>query len=281
MRDRSESAVVFTALLVAGVSVVLLYFIPSYPYLIGNASYILLVAYSIYWAFSIRRKLSAHLYRNQALGVGLVGIGWVTVNYSFAQPNLTISQAALLLAILVTFYWIDAAVLAGRKSDPFYRDTLRWKELRLALWPLAIALVVANLAGLLVDPSGFTIVTGTGISQNSEPLPSALLSASFLLTFGVGPLYLLLTAYRSRDRTLRSQLQWFGWFVTSFFVFSLAALLTRLPVFFGFAYVVGTYCLYRSAKSLAPLNPMPFLQPAVISPAPQPSSNPNIPKLAD
>lgn len=229
---------------------------------IGQAFFLLLWAYSVFWAFSLGRLLSARLYRNQALGVGLVAVGWAAFNYSFFFSISLIPNVAYPFALLLTFFWIDSSVLASRKSDPLYRNTLHWRQLRLALWVTLLGTMVAWFAGLLLYPSDFLVILPTGLGKNLQPLPAILLLTMFFTVSVSGPVYLLAAALRSKDMTLRRHLRWFGLFAVSFFFFDAIGGVTGQSVFFGVAYIVGTYCLYRSAKSLAPLNRMQSAEPS-------------------
>ena len=257
MQDRTESLIVLLIAIVDGVPILLPGLFPPSSMYIWQAGFLLLWFFSAFWAFSLARLLSVPLYRGQALGLGLVAVGWLAFNYSFLLSNGLISNLIYPLVLLLTFFWVDASVLASRKSDPLYRNTLHWKELRWVLWPVLLGALVAWIAGLAVDPVGFQIVLPNGVNLNGPPVASILLLMLFLSVAIPGPVYLLAAALRSKDRTLRRHLFWFGFFAVSFFFFAFVGGLTQQPVFFGAAYVVGTYCLYRSAKSLAPLNRLP------------------------
>lgn len=225
----------------------------------------LIFAYAAYWAFAIRRSLAVRLYRNQALGVGLIALGPVVFSvellvFGGAATTLldTIYVATGFGLTLLTFYWIDASVLAARRSDPLLRDTFHWTRLRFLLWTLIIVGVVASVIGVVL----------TGFS-----------SIDFFYTFSGGPaLWLLPTlataisgivvvptiALRSRDAVFRTHLRWFALFEGAVLILILASAagivfitsisasgssLIEFATFLG-----GGYCLYRSARSLVPLN---------------------------
>ena len=260
MRDRPESVLVLLTLAVALSVVVLngLLSLGEYERLglayIAQASFALMWGYSVFWAFSIRHLLSVRFYRDQALGVGLVAIGWAAFNYSFLLSNNVIPNLAFAVASLLSFYWIDASILAGRKSDPLYRNTLHWRELRRMLWPVVVAAVGIELVGLLFAPPDFAIIISSGIVAKPPVVPLALLLVMFLTVFVPGPVYLLASAFRSRDPTFRKNLQWFGLFAASFSILLSVAVASGQSTIIALAYIAGTYCLYRSAKSLAPIN---------------------------
>lgn len=217
------------------------------PFLIGPA---IIWIYAAYWAFDIRKALSTNLFRNQALGMGLVAIGWLLVNtvFNFTPTNPTETVQALaqlsapVTALAFSFYWVDTSIFAAQRTDPLQRKTMRWREVRWLVWP-SFGLLIA--LGLLAV------------------LPSFLIVALFLIVATVLGAAFANSVLRSKDRTLKRHLEWFGLsfvglavtlLVTAFIVTSLGGIVsdaTETPAFIVFAYFI-----YRSAKSLAPLERM-------------------------
>jgi hypothetical protein len=216
--------------------------------------------YAAYWAFDIRRALSAPLFRNQALGMGLVAIGWLAFNAynTFPQPAEVgvvayAEVGGVVVAILLTFYWIDSSILAAQRTDPLQRDSMKWREVRWFLWPffvfvIALTLLVGFVPYLVsLQPVWFGAVGYAAIG-----LVVAVLAAAFALS-----------VWRSKDRAIKRHLKWFGlslagW-LGSLAIFSLV--LTSLGISSlnattasqALAYTAFSYGVYRSAKSLAPL----------------------------
>ncbi|MDA4127861.1 MAG: hypothetical protein OK422_00115 [Thaumarchaeota archaeon] len=179
---------------------------------------------------------------------------------SVVAADVTGNQALItpfaLLAILTTFYFIDSSVLAAKRSDPLLRDSCHWTRLRLLLWPVLAGLVVVS-----------------GVESITVPSPSLveflLIGSPYFVGLGAGLVALPVAALRSRDATLRGHFKWFG----TFAVFLLLFVIVSAPeppinfgtnsftpfviLYFEAAFVtmlVAGYSLYRSAKSLAPLN---------------------------
>ena len=208
--------------------------------------------YASYWALIIRRALAVQSYRNQALGVALIALfqGVTTIGFAGTEgasgrtPLDLLALGANTILFLFVFYWIDASVLAAKRSDPLLRDTLHWRSLRLVLWPLIISFAAAAV-----------------VSNFSLPF-------NIILTLVAGAASLPVAARRSRDPTMRRHLIWFGLyaaFLLAFF-FNLGGLLNvsigspASFVFLGIGslmYFAASYCLYRSAVSLAPLRQLP------------------------
>ncbi|MGI0078299.1 MAG: hypothetical protein ACRECH_01605 [Nitrososphaerales archaeon] len=255
MQSKLEFSIVLATFLVAIITAPLINLLALNISYISYAPTVLMWPYSIYWAFSTRRLVSAKLYRNQALGIGLIAVVWLTFQLSFYSRDNFLNKIALTTAVLVTFYWIDSSVLVSRKSDPLYRNTLHWKEVRLALWTLLIVLVV------ILFPSWQLISAGPPLLLGKDPSLLSVISVYVLgfLLLGSGTVYLLTADLRSRDRTLRRQLIWFGLFFACFFGFIIVWTFTNQFFFSILAYALGAYCVYQSAKSLSPLNRLPNL----------------------
>lgn len=271
MRDRAEKTVVYATLLVTIASLAIGILLVSPLFYVGAVGAVLMWGYSIYWALNLRRLLSAQVYRNQALGAGLIALGWAAFNASTflvsgpADLNNVgiagnVSISLLLFSLLLTFYWIDSSILAARKSDPLYRNSLHWREVRLALWPIVAGACVAFEVILLTDLSLFLTPSG-GVT----PLFVALLAIAILGVFGPGLVMLPVVGRRSRDQVMRRNLEWFGLFAATLvvaFPLTLLSSVTVSYVIMTVAFVIGSYCVYRGAKSLAPINRLPEPSPA-------------------
>ena len=223
---------------------------------------VLISSYAAYWAFDIRRALAVRLYRSQALGIGLVSLSFAYL-YSYlyvqnAAPNLVSSLPSLegdlivflsFTPFLLTFYWTDSSVMAARRSDPLLREILGWRRVRLVLWPL----VVIGFVAVQIPYTQYAALTSSLLSVTP-------LLLSVFIPLGCAAVYLPMSAFRSKDPTLRRHLLWFGIFAASilttaiFFniVQSFAATIS-LAISLVTS-VFGGYCLYRSARSLVPLN---------------------------
>ncbi len=232
-----------------------------------------ILAYAAYWAFVLRRVLRNRFSRSQALWLGVVCIFLIPV---LPTPMSTDPLTQLVISVfyvgalpIVLLAWIDGTVRTARRSDPLFRDTLKWSKLRFGVWGMTLAMI-AFYFGLLV------LETATGVPVAT--VATVLIIAVYLPTFLAGAPALLLTARRTRSDARRTNLKWFGLFV----LFVLAAIIAISLVIqgssggafpSGFLYflaykgiyaigynvfqiliVVATYCLYRNARSLAPLS---------------------------
>ncbi len=232
----------------------------------------LIGVYAALWAFRIRHALFVRIYRNQALGIGMIAV-FIAVTYLLlgdlgaVLPSIRVLLLPLIwFGSLVLLYWIDSSVMAGRRSDPLLRDTARWKYLRFLILGL-------NVFGILSILTINILVTVFG-AFNVNSIPGGLLLFLIFLpifaTCVAGAVVLPVGARRSKDPTLRKHFGWFGRFVGIFIVgVSSAILLDQVfgidggIVLFPLGIVEG-YCLYRSVKSLAPLNKLSLVE--LISP---------------
>ena len=240
--------------------------VDSFAYVV-YAEYFLIIAscgYAAFWAFNIRRALVVGVYRSHASGTGLIaavlGATIVAVAANVTGDQLVFILFPLAVAI-TSFYFIDASTQAARRSDPLLRDTLRWSRTRKYIWALVLALAAVSGYG----DFGFR----TPSNYSSPELVVATQSVYFLV-FGIGAVVIPLNATRSRDLTLRRHYKWFGIFLISLLLFTIAVAPTPTVNFLtetGFAWFViadfeigfffmfvASYSLYRAAKSLVPLN---------------------------
>jgi hypothetical protein len=230
---------------------------------------VLLLAYASYWALSVRHSLAVRLYRNQALGIGLVSATFallVTTVYGNLSPTI-FGDIFFPLAVLpstVTFYWVDASVLASRRTDPLLRDTIHWKSLRIALWLVLIVLIVVYFSAL-------TYYFVTGISSPIVYVDLVII----LIPLVSAAVAIPIISRRSRDMNFRRHLMWFALFGFSLFLpIVIGGILfpSSQPTFNADSSIligvtIGGYCLYRSAKSLVPLNRISGLE---VTPEPPP-----------
>jgi len=228
--------------------------------LVENALSIILVlaaegtfAYAAYWAFNIRRGLAVRIYRNHALGVGLVSLGWILIFFDFvlvSSFNFVIFVVIQVLVSAMFFFFIDTAVLDGRMSDPLLRDTIHWWRIRQWVWAIFAA---ASVASIYIG-AYYEGLTGANLSV----LPfwvsfiGAFLEVAVVLIVGI--IALPITAARSRDPFLRKQLAWLAGFVA--FLVAGSPVPTSpayAPLVFALQFAMA-FCLYKSARSLVPLN---------------------------
>lgn len=217
--------------------------------IVGFAVPLLPLGYVIYWAFEIRHALFVRLYRNQALGVALLAVALILGIYGGIAPGLplpsiveSVADAADFLSYLLIFYWIDISLRAARRSDPLLRDTLHWGQVRKALWPVYLGILAI-------------LVVWTALNLGE----TLLYLAPSLIVIISGLLYLPAAARRSKDPVLRRHFTWFGLFFIGFFLASFGEL-GNFPFDVGgdlltiSGLLISSYFLYRSARSLVPLN---------------------------
>ncbi len=232
-----------------------------------------ILLYGAYWAFEIRRAPRVGYYRRQAFWAGIMCL-YLTFSSSYLYfiptipnnliGNLTIDGYYAILPVIV-FGWADSSVRVSRRSDPLLRDTLRWSRLRIVVWLLAISSVVAVF--LILTASAFVSVSTSPFITNLVTFPQIVANLSVVLAAIPA---LLLSARRSGDAAFRRSLKWFGlfgvaylllfaWYIVSLFVVGFSNYPNGgivIPLVTVGYIITGTeaYCLYRSAKSLAPLN---------------------------
>ena len=111
----------------------------------------------------------------EAFWVGGMGVYFVALSV-FLAVALTLEINALSINILggliisfgfiLIFLWIDSTVSIARRSDPLFRDTLRWSKLRYLFWLVTIGGAVGALFTSI--NSGFSTVAGFGVLRGGR-----------------------------------------------------------------------------------------------------------------
>jgi len=190
---------------------------------------------------------------------------FLTIALSFQLNSLATNiLGGLIIAggFILIFLWIDSTVLIARRSDPLFRDTLRWSKLRYLFW-------LATIGGAV---GAITTAIDSGLSTIA-PYGGALF---------FGAIALLISGRRSGDSTLRRHLEWTGLCVFLLWLASQAQdplfrvitdpYLVQLLIYPLVA--AGAYSLYRSAKSLVPLGHIMLDEGVTHSPA---AASPSVP----
>ncbi len=212
--------------------------------------------YASYWAFAIRQALASRAYRNHAMWLGVVCI--LTSLFFPAielgnSSNFLISEAPAVvfpLLILVLFAWIDSTIPVARRSDPLLRSILHWEKLRIAGWIVTVLLVISLVISSVYPALSFVSVP------------------ALVFLFILGAPAVLIGARRSKDRLFRNSFKWFGAFLLLFlFLVIVGAFLgnvVAIPVL-----LVAAFFLYRSVRSLAPINRLSLDDAPKAQPPPQ------------
>jgi len=234
-----------------------------------------IAGYAAYWALSVRRALAGRMYRNHALLLGIVGILVAMVGFLTYSTNQIINDLLTVFYSAVfpfLFAFVDSTIPVARRSDPLLRSILHWNRLRFVLWGEAFALAIVTFI-----PAASPEFVGNSSAASLGNLVWPLLATTL---FGISGAALVIGARRSRDQILKGSLKWMGLCLLVFVLgFVGDTIVTSLPgvTTFDFYYsyyavptgllsIVGTYFLYRSSRSLAPINP---LQPAQLDVLPQ------------
>jgi len=265
---------------------------------LANLSYIAVGAvflYGAYWAFAIRRALVGRIYRSQALWLGALFIAGLIASDGVLLPsssNPFVTAILKFLAygpwpILVVFAFLDSTIPVLRRSDPLLRSILYWKKLRIAIWSvLAFSTIFAIYVTIYLPACFSTANTPACISSalsNSGWLGAVLgfwggyywVDASLVVILGAAAL--LIGARRSSDTVLRESVKWLGVGLLCVPGLVLVSVVEGVmgASYYDMIYSYGIvpwnavavllgYALYKSARSLAPLNRLPPIEPELI-----------------
>ena len=259
---------------------------------LGYLGSMLAFVYAAYWAFNIRRALAVHIYRNQALGVGLLSliILLIVLPLPSPQPGSNGIFGSILYEIgfilvnsvlwLGAIYFVDASVLASRRSDPLLRDTLHWSKVRYVLWVLQIfnvSVILLSLAySAITGNTFFANEVAQGNSGQFTSLPALCDNLAWFLAL-LSPIVFVPVAIRAKDPNLRKHFEWLAVLAGVIVIVLITSgnspisltpaenLLSSMASFLAMG-----YCLYKSARVLVPLNRISSLEvtPRVEPPPP-------------
>jgi hypothetical protein len=220
---------------------------------------LLVLLYGAYWAFEIRRALSVRLYRNQALGIGILTVSVGLAQFYFTGSTFygwppELSFVSILFFALSLLYWTNTSVRAARQSDPLLRDTFSWSRLRLLLLTLVIVAVVYDSAAIL-----YNFFNGHPITGNATGFLAITFEIPVIVPIVAAAIILPVISLRTKDMVLRKHILWFGMFAVFLFVFIevISSALTdplESILIQDIGLLLGGYCIYRSARFLVPLN---------------------------
>jgi hypothetical protein len=229
-------------------------------------------SYAAYWAFSIRHALSVPLYRRQAFGIGFIILAlWATMGTFILVPSsdpvqiyLPLTNGVFYFLFAVLFFWIDASVLASRRSDPLLRDVLYWTKIRIPFWIVNIIVWVIPLSAIFygaIADTNFLNQLNNGTLPNSP----AFIALQYIYNLPIlvlicGLIYIPAIAIRSKwDKSLRRHFIWFAPLSIGLFLLFFNPAPLPVPFFAGHLLggivitVIG-FTLYKSSKALVPMN---------------------------
>jgi hypothetical protein len=232
--------------------------------------------YAAHWAFAVRRALVSRIYRSHALWLGALGVMLAVtmfITYSGNTTRLLVVGTYNSILFAVVFAFADSIVPVARRSDPLLRSILRWGKLRIALWAVVVPMVLTNTIPIL-GPSFANSPAGNIVVNIGWYILATILFIFMAAALVTG-------ARRSRDLVLRVSLKWLGVLLsltvvrvldaamqTTVLGVSLSDYAYSYPALIGAALsILSAYALYRSARSLAPINRLPSIEPQTIPPS--------------
>ncbi len=201
----------------------------------ANVIAIVIFGFAAFRAFTIGRVLVNRVYRNRAYFMGVFAI---IVIVSLIPIPATAGELYFPF-LFVFFIMVDSTILAALDTDFFHRNTLRWRQIRLVLYPLFVAFLAYAFL-----PSNAT-----------NTLPGIVLDvvvATFLFIFVYTTATAVVSARRTPDRPLRRFMALSGLFLFGFIVNTLIFSFISKGFSF-FLFIVFAYITYRMAMSLSPV----------------------------
>jgi hypothetical protein len=221
----------------------------------------LIFLYAAYWAFEIRKALASPLRRNLALWQGAVGVIVAATTFLTYSNNFVISVILVVfysVAFAVIFAYLDSIVKVARRSDPLLRNIIHWEKTRYVGW-IGVGLIAVFNTSTLVLPSAQANLAGL-LVEIFIPIP-----------FVIGGAGVLVGSTRIKDPLLKGNLKWLGLTLAFATLTIIVAIVEALEGFSNYdiyysypALIAGAvdivvgYCLYKSARSLAPISHFPL-----------------------
>jgi len=227
--------------------------------ILGEVAPALILLYAAYWAFEIRKALASPLRRNLALWQGAVTSIFALTVFVTYSPNFAISVAIAIfysVAFVVFFAYIDSLVRVARRSDPLLRDIIHWEKTRYVGW-IGVGLIAVFNALSVFFPNSILV--------------GVLVVIAIAVPFVIGGAGILVGSTRIKDPVLKGNLKWLGLalvFVILAIIVGIVeafAGLSNYEIYYSYPALIGGaidilcgYCLYKSARSLAPISHFPL-----------------------
>jgi hypothetical protein len=217
--------------------------------------------YASYWVFQIRKGLANPIRRNLALWEGAASIIFAASAFLTYSANFLISVVIVVfynIAFVVLFAFFDSLIKVTRRSDPLLRSIIHWEKTRYVGWAGVFLIAVFNSLSVLL-PTVQANLAGE-LATISIPIP--------LVIGGAG---ILVGSTRIKDPILKGNMKWLGLtllFAVLQIVIGIAEAvvgLSNYEIYYSYPalivaplWVVAGYCLYRAARSLAPISHFPL-----------------------
>lgn len=212
---------------------------------VANALSVIIFGFAALRAFTIGRALLNRVYKSRAYLTGLLAL------VEFAGILSGEADQVYLLVLIILYVIVDTTILAALELDFFHRNTLRWKQVRIAAYILFVADAIYG--GYFVNY----------VSKSPSIAPSAALhsllgvifvvaASSLLFIFAYTATTAVVSVRRTPDRPLRRFMTLSGLFLFGILVNSLVFVFIS-EVFAPFLWVAFAYITYCMAMSLSPL----------------------------
>ena len=218
-----------------------------------------IAGYAAYLAFSVWRGLAVPIYRSRALWTVFLAILFALAvpfggNIAIFPPtfvyiaSIVIYNGLFTLILVALFAWIDRTINTLIRLDYLRRDLFGWKKVRFAYWALVAVASGGSVYSPPVGPSSLPLFLVGGIS--------------LLIPVGYGSLALIIGSRKTTDMTFRSHAKWGGYLMVGVLLASLTYFATPNVVAVQVPpYMLISYCFYKMAKSLVPVNPITSAEP--------------------
>lgn len=212
--------------------------------------------YASYWVFEIRKSLASPLRRNLALWQGAAGVILAASAFLTYSNNFVIYAAIVVfysIAFAVLFAFFDSLVKVARRSDPLLRNIIHWEKTRYVGW-IGVGLIAVFNSLSVALPAAQANLAGE------------LVTIFISIPLVIGGAGILIASTRIKDPMLKNNLKWLGLVLVFAIITDIVSLaeglvgISNYDVYYSYPALIGApfwilavYCLYRAARSLAPI----------------------------
>ncbi len=205
---------------------------------------------AVFRAVTIGRVLVNRVYRDRAYLVGILVV--CIVAQSFVPDNWVflgfyLYEVAYFSLIFFIVVVIDNTILVGLDLDFFHRNTLRWRQIRFAIYAITVVDVLLILSEL------------SGHLQQVPRAGGAFVLLSFIAVLVYSASVLSVTARRTPDRPMRRFLMFAGLLLLGFLVSTFINKYTYIDAVDVFDDLLGVgiaYVTYLMVMSMSPMSRM-------------------------
>ena len=202
-------------------------------------------------SFTLGRAFPIPIYRTRALWLGVANLSFVLFIISYLTSQVfpvvpfLVNDTIAAIVSLVFLLWLDSTINVALGQDYFHRNTLRWRQLRIPFWIVAIFATVES-----------SIAYAVASDISSPWFQVSFVSYAFV--FGYAGAVLIVGGTRTTDEAMKTHFRWIALGVVG------AILVSLLPyALFPYGGVFILLAFYKATRSLYPVGHLGSERPSI------------------